>query len=253
MVRGLEVFKTHFSACSDYYVLIGGTAATVLMEEAGLEFRATRDLDVVIMVEAVDALFVTTVWDFVKSGKYRLHEASSGEKRFYRFSKPGTAGYPAMLELFSRVPDTIVYEGEGHLTPIPADAEVSSLSAILLDDDYYSLVKNGVVIVDGLPVLKPEYLIPMKAKAYLDLSELKASGTHVDSKNIKKHQNDVFRLFQLMTPGAATPLSGSVKNDMTLFFRQLRNEEINLKSLGIEGIETGEIVQRLTESYGIDL
>lgn len=40
---------------------------------------------------------------------------------------------------------------------------------------------------------------------------------------------------------------------MTLFFRQLRNEEINLKSLGIEGIETGEIVQRLTESYGIDL
>ncbi|MDA0350549.1 MAG: hypothetical protein O3C20_24490 [Verrucomicrobia bacterium] len=80
MVRGLEVFKTHFSACSDYYVLIGGTAATVLMEEAGLEFRATRDLDVVIMVEAVDALFVTTVWDFVKSGKYRLHEASSGEE-----------------------------------------------------------------------------------------------------------------------------------------------------------------------------
>lgn len=253
MVKGLDVFKTHFSACSDYYVLIGGTAATVLMEEAGLEFRATRDLDVVIMVEAVDETFVSAVWAFIKSGRYRIQEAPSGEKRFYRFSKPGSAGYPAMLELFSRVPDTIAYKGEGHLTPIPADAEVSSLSAILLDDDYYSLVKNGVVNVDGLPVLKPEFLIPMKAKAFLDLSALKALGTHVDSKNIRKHKNDVFRLFQLTTPGTTISLSSRVKKDLGEFFGELGKEEIDLKALGIEGIDTGEIVQRLTESYGIDL
>jgi hypothetical protein len=40
MVKGLEIFKKHFNNHADQYVLIGGTACTVLMEEAGLEFRA---------------------------------------------------------------------------------------------------------------------------------------------------------------------------------------------------------------------
>lgn len=31
-------------------------------------------------------------------------------------------------------------------------------------------------------------------KAWLDLSERKAAGEDIDSKNIKKHKNDVFRL-----------------------------------------------------------
>jgi hypothetical protein len=37
----------------DQYVLIGGTAATLAMEEAGLEFRATKDLDIVLYIEAL--------------------------------------------------------------------------------------------------------------------------------------------------------------------------------------------------------
>jgi hypothetical protein len=38
-------------------MLIGGTAATLAMEEAGLSFRATKDLDMVLHVEAIDAIF----------------------------------------------------------------------------------------------------------------------------------------------------------------------------------------------------
>lgn len=44
MVRGLNRFKAHFESFSDRYVLIGGTACSLAMEEVGLEFRATRDL-----------------------------------------------------------------------------------------------------------------------------------------------------------------------------------------------------------------
>lgn len=43
-------------------------------------------------------------------------------------------------------------------------------------------------------MLSPTCLIPFKMKAYLDLSMRKKNGEHVDSKNIKKHKNDVFRL-----------------------------------------------------------
>ncbi len=57
MVRGLEIFQERFAACVDQYVLIGGTAASLTMEEAGLEFRATKDLDIVLHVEALTPAF----------------------------------------------------------------------------------------------------------------------------------------------------------------------------------------------------
>lgn len=39
MVRGIERFKAHFAPFADRYVLIGGTACSLVMEEVGLEFR----------------------------------------------------------------------------------------------------------------------------------------------------------------------------------------------------------------------
>ena len=48
MVRGLDVFRRHFAGHTDQFVLIGGTAATLAMAEAGLDFRATKDLDIVL-------------------------------------------------------------------------------------------------------------------------------------------------------------------------------------------------------------
>ncbi|HEY5101420.1 MAG TPA: hypothetical protein VII70_01450 [Steroidobacteraceae bacterium] len=60
MVTGLDLFRQFFAAQADQYVLIGGTAATLAMEEAGLAFRATKDLDVVLHIEALDAKFGET-------------------------------------------------------------------------------------------------------------------------------------------------------------------------------------------------
>ena len=59
------------------------------------------------------------------------------------------------------------------ITPIHIDDTVSSLSAILLNDDYYRMLLDGKVVVGGLSVLRPEYLILFKAKAYLDLKQRK--------------------------------------------------------------------------------
>jgi hypothetical protein len=41
MVRGLDIFKECFAAYADQYVLIGGTAASLTMEEAGLDAYST--------------------------------------------------------------------------------------------------------------------------------------------------------------------------------------------------------------------
>ena len=44
------------------------------------------------------------------------------------------------------------------------------------------------------------FLIPLKAKAWIDLNERKVSGGQVDSKDIRKHKNDVLRLSALLLP-----------------------------------------------------
>lgn len=59
MVRGLNVFRDHLAGFEDRYVLIGGAAVEVAMGAAGLQFRVTKDLDIVLHVEALDAQFAT--------------------------------------------------------------------------------------------------------------------------------------------------------------------------------------------------
>lgn len=99
---------------------------------------------------------------------------------------PKSKEYPYMIEIFSRNPDFIILEDDAVLTPLPIDDEISSLSAILLNEAYYELLKTGQMMVDGIPVLSPTCLIPFKAKAWLDLKERKLNGEQVDSKNIWK-------------------------------------------------------------------
>ena len=103
MVRGLDIFQERFAAYVDQYVLIGGTAASLTMEEAGLEFRATKDLDIVLHVEALTPAFGEAFWKFDEDGGYEIRHASdTGKPIFYRFKKPADARYPEMLELFAR-------------------------------------------------------------------------------------------------------------------------------------------------------
>ena len=57
MVRGLDTFATFFAGDEGRYVLIGGVATQLVLAEAGLPVRATRDLDIVLCVEALDAAY----------------------------------------------------------------------------------------------------------------------------------------------------------------------------------------------------
>lgn len=174
MVKGLEVFKHFFGKYKDQYVLIGGSACDILLEDADMTFRATRDLDVVLIVESLTPEFGRAFWDFIKAGRYRNRSRSLGVSQFYRFDKPETAGFPYMLELFSKQPVNMSLRGKEHtLMPLHIDDEISSLSAILLNESYYQMLLAGRRQLDGLMLLGPEYIIAFKAKAWLELSEKK--------------------------------------------------------------------------------
>lgn len=118
MVVGLDVWREHFKDFTDRYALIGGVACDTLMTEADLPFRATKDLDVVLLVEALDAAFAEAFWAFVEAGGYERREMSEGGN-LYRFAKPATYGFPFMIELFSRAPDGFALGEGSHLLPRP--------------------------------------------------------------------------------------------------------------------------------------
>jgi len=60
-----------------------------------------------------------------------------------------------------RRPELIELPTDCHLTPLPIAEEVSGLSAILLDDNYYEFAQEGTRIVGELSVLAPEYIVPL--------------------------------------------------------------------------------------------
>lgn len=252
MVTGFTKFKERFQGFENQYVVIGGTACDLIMENEDLPFRATKDIDIVLIVESVTAEFGRQFWEYVKEADYEHLNKSTGETQFYRFTSPKSKEYPYMVEIFSRNPDFITLDDDAILTPIPVDEEISSLSAILLNEAYYDLLKNGQMIIDGIPVLSPTCLIPFKAKAWLDLRERKSNGEKVDSKNIKKHKNDVFRLAQLITADTRQNLGAEIAMDMKHFLSEIENEEVDLKSIGVRGTDKKRIMDFLYQCYRID-
>ncbi len=251
MVKGLDLFREHFREYADRYVLIGGTACDLAMGEVGLPFRATKDLDIVLSVEALEKKFVEVFWTFVRKGKYQRQEKSEGKKQYYRFQKPATEGYPFMLELFSRVPDALSLSEGSHLTPIPADEDVSSLSAILLSEEYYRFLHTGKKELNGLSFVGPEHLVPLKARAWLDLSERRSQGKTIDSKSIKKHKNDVFRLYQILNPDFDGEVPDSVKDDLRKFISGMEEEEIDFKALGLGTTDRKSVLAGIQRIYGL--
>ena len=249
MLPGFESFKRWFADYSDQYTIIGGTACDLLMSEDGLDFRATKDLDMVLIVESLTPEFGPRFWQYINSAGYKHRRKNDGQPQFYRFTAPESREHPYMIELFSRRQDTIHLPEDAVLTPLPLDEGLSSLSAILLDDDYYRLILTGKSIIDGVPILNAEHLILFKAKAWIDLSSRKAAGEAVDSKDIRKHKNDVFRLSLLLTPSTQITIPKGVYEDFQAFLSAMETEAIDLKQLGIHNLSKETILAQLSTTY----
>jgi hypothetical protein len=253
MVRGLQLFKEHFAAHLNQYVLIGGTACTIVMEEVGLEFRATKDLDIVLYIEAMDKTFIAAFWDFIKKGGYQNRQRSTGKEIFYRFDSPRFANYPVILELFSRITGIEKMDKEGHLQRIKMNEAATSLSAILLNDDYYQFIHAGKSEMQGLSVVRASHLIPLKARAWIDLRDKQKGGASIDNRDIRKHKNDAMRLFQLLSPDMRIVLPDLVKTDMRQFIELLKLENpIDIKQLGLRHSNFDMVLNNLQAIYTLN-
>ena len=144
---GLNVFKEYFRDYTQQYVLIGGAACDIIFEEQDTTFRATKDLDMVLIVEAITPEFGRRFWQFVRDGGYENRAKGTGLPQLYRFEKPKTVGFPYMIELFSKTEDMLRSEDASPCVPLPLGDDLSSLSAILLNEDYYSMLLKGRLVL----------------------------------------------------------------------------------------------------------
>ena len=252
MVVGLDKFREHFAGHEDQYVLIGGAACDLIFTEAGLPFRGTKDLDLVLCVEVVNVDFATSFRNFLEAGGYKARQKGGGHKEFYRFHEPKDASYPYMIELFSRHPDGFQLPDDFGITKVPVDEDILSLSAILLDDNYYAALQDSRITIDGVSLLREELLIPFKAKAFLDLTLRKANGDKtVKSKDIKKHRKDVFRLAQLLPADLRVDVAESIRNDFQEFLNVVRDDEtLDPKSFGV-ALSRAEGIALLESVYAV--
>lgn len=233
MVHGLEKFKEYFKEFADNYVLIGGTACDILMDDLGLDFRATNDLDIVLITESMTKDFRDRLQLFLTHGGYKNLNKSSGQEQFFRFSKPTSELFPKMIELFCRTSEEGPINLGDQFVRLEVDGNVTSLSAILLNNAYYDVLLEGRTTIDGLSLLNTEVVILFKIKAWLDLSEKRSKGEEVQMNDIRKHKNDVFRLLTVISPSVKIGVDEEIQRDIKRFVDEMNAELPDLKSLKI--------------------
>ena len=77
MVVGMDLFTEHFQSFTNQYLLIGGGACYRHFEMAGLPFRATKDLDIILIIEALTPEFVNHFWQFIRAGEYAIAQKNA--------------------------------------------------------------------------------------------------------------------------------------------------------------------------------
>lgn len=237
-------------------MIIGGTACYIIIDEAGFEPRATKDIDIILVVEALSSDFVKQFWQFINDGKYQQREKSNDEREYYRFIKPENTDFPHQIELFSRTPDVIVLEGEAHLTPIPVDDDLSSLSAILLNDDYYNYMIEHSQVEDSLHYANIEALICLKAKAFLEIKERIENGSKEDAKQLRKHKADVFRLTVMLTSESIFDLPETIQAHVNQFAELTAGDlpdKAIFKEMGLGNIDPNAVFEQFKKSFKVSV
>lgn len=215
--------------------------------------RATKDLDLVLVVEALTPDFGLRLWDFIKAANYG-HRSQGGNEfkhEYYRFTNPQDKTYPKQIELFARYTGILNLPQDAHIEPISVGEDLSSLSVILMDDNYYAFTIEHSRNIDDIHVASPEALICLKAKAYTEMLDRKAEGKLVDSRDIEKHKKDIFRLIAMLPQDSHFTLPEKMKNDMNDFYQrvgELSNPDF-FKNAGLRGLNAERLLELINTAF----
>ena len=199
-MQGLRKFKEHFRNYSNHFMIIGGTGCEMLFKNEGLEFRATKDIDIIITTPNlnISEKFRKHFYNFLSNGGYQIYKRDEEYHYYYRFESPEEEGFPSMIELFSRAEFKHEEESEDRYMQLDTDINYH-LSALIMDDNLFNTVLKNTIEIDNFNLPSPLAMIILKAFAWDELKTRKKKGDRIRSSDIKKHKNDILRLQGLLT------------------------------------------------------
>jgi hypothetical protein len=255
---GIDKVQEYLGEFKTNYVIIGGTALNLNLREFDLVERATQDIDMIMLCESMTSEYLSKFWDLIRAGGYKPStiKSENGEKlTFYRFVKPTDKSFPSYIELFTRKPEGIILPEDIHLVHIENTEDLSSFSAILLDDDYYNYAKEHATEMHSIQVIDKFALITLKARAYISNLQLKEAGHDIKQHNIDKHKNDVYRISFLIEDNDREDIAESMKNDLREFIRLIRINQIGTrdiaKKLGVAEMSMEEFINKLERTFNL--
>lgn len=259
-MKGIERIREFLGEFKTNYVIIGGTAVNLNLNRAALNERTTKDVDIIVICEALTSDYLARFWEMIRAGGYTpatVYVPDGTTRRvLYRFVNPTDSSFPDYIELFSRTIDDISVPENMHPIHINSEDEVSSISALLLNDDYYHYAVSHSIDFDGVQALNPPSLILLKAKAYVSNYRRKEAGEDVRQDNIDKHKRDVYRMTLLMDDRPMEePIIQSMKDDLNEFIRLVRDNPIDTraisKKMGAREVGMDEFLEKLVRVFDL--
>jgi hypothetical protein len=250
MIQGITNFTEYFKEYENDYVVIGGLATAMVMNDLGFTARATKDIDLVVIAKDNEE-FIKRLLSFIDMAGYKTKQKTIHDSKhnLFRFLDSENKDYPEQIELFAiHTSDSQIIK-DSHIIPIQTPEYYDYLSAILLDTDYFNLLKQHTTNIEGLHVATPEVLIPLKIHAYLNLTKSK-------SQDSKKHLTDIVKLVTLLDEEENIILIAQPKNDFLEFLPILEGIEESrikdiLKNTGIGKIPKETIIELVKSVYVI--
>lgn len=200
-MEGEKFLTEHMQQYANDYILIGGNACVLNFENIGASFRATVDLDIVLITESTNEQFYAHLWGYILEHGYegKVYRGRNAGGAAYRFIQPEdnrVANVPAQIELFSRKPDYFdaALAERQHITPIKTGQGISDFSAILLDDDVYEFIRSSRIQLKGISTVNLECLFGLKSVAWHSNQVLFDENKINDKNTVLKHPQDMISI-----------------------------------------------------------
>lgn len=215
-LAGLSHFEVHFRELKDQYVIVGGFATLMLLErELPNHGKATHDIDLVLLT-STSVEMAAKIKTYIKEGGYTIQKGQQDRYQYYRFVEPQAEGYAKEIELFASEEYGIELDEGQRIIPIDPEEGLYSLSAIMLDREYFDMIKSNIEEIDGIPYSNTLATMLLKMSAVYDLH-------HRGDDKWKKHRRDILKLTLLLTGEEQLVLKGRMIDDVN-FFKELVEE-----------------------------
>lgn len=209
-------FADTFREFEGDYIVIGGHACALHYHNVSATFRATEDIDVVIVLEKWSERFNEQFSSFIHTHKYRISkiDIQDGQNKnvAYRFqiNKTQSDSYniPMQIELFCKKDFLTSPTSKEHIVALPTFDNTSALGAILTNEECYQFIIQSRIMLSTVSTVTAECLLCLKAFAYIDNLKLLKDGKLNASQQFDadKHALDVCGLINFIsTPFSVLP------------------------------------------------